>query len=136
MPISTYPHDGTGASVVGGVHYTGSAYPATYSNSYFFGDYNRQMLWTLETDTAGRLTRAPETAGFAAVGAPVAFQTGPNGDVTYADLVSGIVRRLIYTEGNRAPVARFTTTTDATTRKVTFSAGESLDLDGDSLTYL
>ncbi len=136
MPTVAYPHDGSGASVVGGVHYTGTSYPALYRNSYFYGDYTRKQLWTLATDTTGRLTRAPESGGFATdAGGPVAFQVGPNGDVTYADILSGKVRRLVYTPGNRAPVAGFTSTTEAATRTVTFSGAESYDLDGDGLTY-
>lgn len=135
-PITSYQHDGTGASVVGGVHYTGTSYPAQYHDSYFYGDYSRNMLWTLATDSAGRLTRAPEPGGFATgVGGPVAFHTGPNGDVTFADLLNGTVRRLAYTAGNRAPVARFSSSVDAASRTVTLSAADSYDLDGDQLTY-
>jgi uncharacterized protein with LGFP repeats/glucose/arabinose dehydrogenase len=140
MPIWSYRHDESGvqagAAVVGGVHYTGTSYPSQYRNSFFFGDYARHDLWTLATDTAGAMTRAPEAAGFATeAGGPVAFHTGPNGDVTYADLIGGTVRRLVYQAGNRAPVATFSSTTDAATRTVTFSAADSYDLDGDALTY-
>ncbi|MDT4915024.1 MAG: hypothetical protein QOC66_4152, partial [Pseudonocardiales bacterium] len=135
-PITSYPHAGAGAAVVGGMHYTGGAYPEVYLNSYFYGDYTRHQLWTLATDAAGRLTRAPEAGGFGIeVGGPVAFHPGPNRDVTYADLVGGTVERLVYTAGNRPPVAQFTSATDAATRTVTFDAGSSYDLDGDSLTY-
>ena len=136
MPIWTYRHAGSQASVVGGVHYTGTSYPQQYRGAFFFGDYSRGQLWTMTTDTSGALTRSPESGGFAAdAGGPVAFQTGPNGDVTYADILSSTVRRLVYTEGNRAPTARFTSTTDPDSRTVTFSAGDSYDLDGDALTY-
>ena len=136
MPIWTYPHAGSGAAVVGGMHYTGTSYPAQYRGSYFFGDYTRQRLWTLRTDAAGKLTRAPETNGFARnAGGPVAFHPGPNGDVTYADLLSGKVRRVVYTAGNRAPTALFTTTTNAASRSVSLNATDSYDLDGDELTF-
>ena len=135
-PIWSYPLAGAGAAIVGGVHYTGASYPTQYRNSYFFGDYTRKKIWTLATDLQGQLTREPEADGFGTdAGAPVAFHAGPNGDVTYADLISGQVRRLVYNPGNRAPVARFAYTTDADTRRVSFSAGGSYDLDGDQLTY-
>jgi glucose/arabinose dehydrogenase len=136
MPIWTYPHAGKGSSVVAGFHYTGTTYPQQYRGSFFLGDYSRGSIWTMATDTAGRMTRAPEAGGFAtAAGGPVAFQPGPNGDVTYADLLSGKVRRLVFSDGNRAPVARFTSTTNPTTRDVSFSAADSYDLDGDQLSY-
>ena len=76
-PITEYHHDGAGAAVVGGMHYTGASYPAMYANSFFYGDYPRHELWTLATDTSGRLTRAPEAGGFGlGIGAPVAFHPG------------------------------------------------------------
>src|SRR4051795_1093557 len=135
-PIWTYTHSGSGASVTGGAFYTGTAYPVQYRNTLFFGDYTRQQIWTLATDASGKLTRAPEVAGFGAeVGGPVAFHAGPSGDMTYADILSGQVRRLVYAPGNRKPVAQLTTSVDAATRTVTFSAAGSYDLDHDELTY-
>ena len=136
LPLWSYPHAGAGAAIVAGMLYTGTAYPATYRNSFFFGDYTRGQVWTLATDATDTLTRGAETDGFATdAGGPVAFHPGPNGDVTYADILGGSVRRLVYGNGNRPPVARFTTTTDATTRTVTFSAADSYDLDQDVLSH-
>jgi glucose/arabinose dehydrogenase len=136
LPIVTYPHAGSGAAVVGGVHYTGTSYPLAYEDSFFYGDYTRGEIWTLATDDAGRLTRGPETPDFAAgAGGPVAFHTGPNGDVMFADLLSGNVQRLVYTAGNRAPTAKLASTTDAATRTVTFTGSDSYDLDGDAMSY-
>lgn len=137
VPLTSYLHNGEGAAVVGGVHYVGATYPAQYRNSFFYGDYARGQLWTIATDAAGHLTRGPEANGFANdAGAAASFQTGPNGDVTYGDLLTGQVRRLVYSAGNRPPVARIGSTTDPAARTVTFSAEDSYDLDGDALTYL
>jgi glucose/arabinose dehydrogenase/uncharacterized protein with LGFP repeats len=136
VPAAAYQHNGEGAAVVGGVHYKGTSYPEKYRNSFFYGDYTRGQLWTIATDLAGKLTRGPEAAGFATdAGAAVAFQSGPNGDVTFGDLLAGTVRRLVYTAGNRAPAARIGSVTDPATRTVGFSAADSYDLDGDALTY-
>ena len=41
MPLVTWPHNGTGAAVLGGGHYTGTAFPSTYQGAYFYGDYGR-----------------------------------------------------------------------------------------------
>ncbi len=108
-PIVTYPHNDAGASVTGGVHYTGASYPMEYRGAWFYGDYARNMIWTLTTNQAGRLVRGPETNGFGSnVGGPVAFQPGPGGDVTFGDIATGNVRRLVYASGNHAPAAAIT----------------------------
>lgn len=61
LPIHTYLKNGVQASVVGGIHYSGTSYPAAYRGAWFVGDYSRQTLWSLATDTSGPLTRAPES---------------------------------------------------------------------------
>jgi len=135
-PVWTYTHSAGTASVVGGVFYGGSTYPTAYRDAYFFGDYSRTTLWTLQTDTSGRLVRAPESGGFGtSVGGPVALQSGPNGDIAYADIVGGAVRRLVYAPGNRPPTAVISTTVEPATRTVSFSSAQSYDLDGDRLTF-
>ncbi len=136
-PIWTYTHSGRGASVTGGALYTGSAYPARYKNSYFLGDYTRSQVWTMGVDASGRMTRRPEGGGgfIRGAGGPVAFHTGPNGDITYADILSGKIRRIVYGSGNRKPTADITFRTDADRRTVSFSAAGSYDPDGDKLSY-
>ncbi len=135
-PLYSYLHNGVGSSVVGGIFYQGSGYPAAYRGAYFFGDYTRNALWTMRTDAAGAVVRAPEAAGFGrGIGGPAAFRAGPNGDIAYADLVSGNVRRLVYAPGNRPPQAVISTSVDAASRTVSFSADQSYDLDGDQLSY-
>ncbi|GAA3570485.1 PQQ-dependent sugar dehydrogenase [Microlunatus spumicola] len=135
-PIWTYNHAGRGASITGGALYTGSAYPAQYKNSYFLGDYTRNLVWSMAVDANGKMTRKPEGAGFIkGAGGPVAFHPGPNGDMTYADILSGKIQRIVYGSGNRKPTADIAFTTDADRRTVSFSAGGSYDPDGDKLTY-
>ena len=135
-PLWSYQHAGAGASLTAGMFYTGTSYPAKYRDSLFFGDYVRGQLWSMATDATGHVTRVPEAEGFASdAGGPVAFHPGPNGDVTYADIIGGTVRRLVYGAGNRPPVAAFTTSSNPTTRTVSFSAADSYDLDGDELSF-
>jgi glucose/arabinose dehydrogenase len=132
-PLYTYQHVG-GAAVVGGVFYTGTSYPVAYRGRYFFGDYALQTLSTLGTDTKDQITSAP--ARFATgVGAPVSFDTAPNGDVVYADIASGTLKRLRYGAGNRPPVAVAEATNDPDTLTVRVDASASYDLDGDRLTF-
>lgn len=135
-PLWSYASPNDQSSIVGGTWYTGTSYPAAYRQAYFFADYSRQKIWTLGVDDLGRVTRAPETAGFASgVGSPVALKAGPNGDIFFADIISSRLMRLRYSAGNRAPVPQASTTVDPATRRVTFDGSSSYDLDGDPVTY-
>ena len=134
-PLWSYPRT-AGVSVTGGVVYRGSSYPQHYHGSYFFGDYASHTLWTLNTDANGNLSRTPESAGFGRdIGAPVSFHAAPNGDIVYADIATGNLRRLSYTPGNVAPVAKIATDTDPAARTVSFDGTGSVDFDGDELAY-
>ena len=135
-PMFTYAHNDQSASITGGAFYKGSSYPAAYRGAWFFGDYAKSTIWTLKTNAAGSLVRTPEANGFGkAVGGPVAFHRGPNGDITYADITSGTVQRLVYTSANRAPVPHIEYTGDPDTNTVSYSAAGSRDPDGDAITY-
>ncbi len=136
-PIWAYDRDsGNGSSVTGGVFYTGDAYPQRYHGAYFFGDYTSSKIWTMLIGPDGSLLRAPEPGAFGnGMGGPVSFDTGPNGDIVYADIFDGRIKRLSYAEGNRSPTAVATTETDPATRTVRFDASGSYDLDGDALSY-
>ncbi|MGH4027038.1 MAG: PQQ-dependent sugar dehydrogenase, partial [Pseudonocardiaceae bacterium] len=111
-PVHFYGRpSGNGSSVTGGVTYTGNAYPAAYRGAYFFGDYTSRRVFTMQIAADGRVTRAPEATGFGqGMGGPVSFDTGPNGDIVYADIYDGTIKRLSYTSGNRPPTAVATTT--------------------------
>ncbi|TLW93089.1 PKD domain-containing protein [Saccharomonospora piscinae] len=123
-------------SLTGGVVYTGTSYPEQYRGAYFFGDYTHQKLWSLRYDHQGRLTQAPQSPPLGThVGRPVKFDTAANGDIVFADIASGTLKRLTYADGNQTPVARISMETDPDTRTVAFDAGESFDFDGDRLTY-
>ncbi|WP_439379610.1 PQQ-dependent sugar dehydrogenase [Amycolatopsis lexingtonensis] len=138
-PVFEYQH-GNGAmqgnSVSGGIVYNGSSYPAGYRGSYFFGEYVTHKIWTMKYDDQGRLTQAPENPPvFTDIGGPVKFAAAPNGDIVYADILSGKLRRLSYSAGNTAPVASASSTTDPATRTVSFDGSASVDYDNDPLKY-
>ncbi len=51
----------------------------------------------------GAVTRPPEDAGFGReMGGPVDFESGPNGDIVYADILDGTIKRIGYAGDNRA----------------------------------
>jgi glucose/arabinose dehydrogenase len=121
-----------GSSVTGGVIYQGKNYPADYQGKYFFGDYTSKRLWTMALDSADA---APVSFG-SDIGAVVKIGSAPvSGDIVFADIASGNVRRLVYAPGNNPPSAVITATNDPATRKVAFSAAKSTDPNGDELTY-
>ncbi len=134
-PITQYHHGSAadqGNSVTGGIVYSGSSYPDEYKDAYFFGDYVTQKLWTLKYDSQGRLVQAPQSPPkFTAVGGPVKFAAAANGDIVYADIHTGNLRRLSYPATNAEPVAVATSSTDPSTRTVTFDGTGSYDFDGD-----
>ncbi|UOZ02654.1 PQQ-dependent sugar dehydrogenase [Amycolatopsis sp. WQ 127309] len=138
-PIFEYQH-GNGAmqgnSVTGGIVYNGSSYPAAYRGSYFFGDYVTNKIWTMRYDDQGKLTQAPQNPPvFTGIGGPTKFAAAVNGDIVFADILSGNLRRLTYSAGNTAPVAAASSTTDPDTRTVSFDGSASVDYDNDLLKY-
>jgi PKD repeat protein len=68
---------------------------------------------------------------------PVDLQIGPNGDLFYADLMGGTIRRIRYSAANQPPVARATAnpTNGPAPLKVNFDATGSSDPEGGPLSY-
>jgi len=144
-PYYTYKHqvsvvtgDGcpTGSSSTSGVSfYTGSSYPAMYQNALFFGDYARACIWAMLPGTNG--LPDPNNIKLVEQGGPgpVDFEVGPNGDIYYADLNGGTIRRLSSTTA--APVASATASPIAgpLPLTVTFDASASTGPAGDPLSY-
>ncbi len=135
-PQHAYAHSaGIGSSITGGVVYTGANYPLEYAGGYFFGDYTSGRVWTMRFDAAGRVATQARDWG-TQVGGPVALRTMPvGGDVVYADIFTGNLRRIVYQAGNRPPVPDLASTTDAETGRMSFDATGSSDPDGDTLAY-
>jgi PKD repeat protein len=138
-PLYYWNHFNSGGDAsMGGVVYTGSSYPTDYQGAYFFADHVVGRLWSLRTDGNDAIVRAPETNGFGnAIGLPVGFRSGPNGDIFFADIGSGNIQRLRYAAGNRAPTAVATADKLAGNAPLTvaFDGSGSFDLDDEPLTY-
>ena len=105
-PVLTYAHsqsvvtgDGcsTGSSSISGMAFYGTGeYPAAYRGALFFADYSRHCMWVMypgaggDPDPSNRAAFASNAAG------PVDLQVGPGGDLFYADLDGGTIRRIRY----------------------------------------
>jgi glucose/arabinose dehydrogenase len=137
LPIHEYPHGGS-LSVLGGPTYSGSAYPADYVNSIFFGDYSGNFMRRLVPNGNGGYTSQP----FADAWTGTAIEEGPDTNLVYVSVGdfsngSGSVRRIVYTPGNANPIARIQANPSSGPAPLTvnFTGNTSSDPDGDPLTY-
>ncbi len=92
-PLYDYAHGSgsfQGRSVTGGVVYRGSRIPALAAK-YIFADYVSGNIWSLDDATAPvTVERIAGEGGIAGIG-----RDPSNGDVLFADLDSGLIRRLV-----------------------------------------
>jgi glucose/arabinose dehydrogenase len=129
----------TGGSAVTGLAFNppGSPLPAEFDDALFFADYARGCIWAMERGAGG--LPSPTKIRWFRSGAtvPVDLQFGPGGDVFYADVWNGKIKRIRYTEGNQAPraVALATPTSGDTPLAVQFDARGSSDPEGQDLSY-
>jgi glucose/arabinose dehydrogenase len=129
---------GTGSSSVSGLaFYEGGSYPGRYDGALFFADYSRKCIWAMEKGTNGLPDPAKRSTFVAGAAGPVDLEIGPNGDLFYADLYSGTIRRVKYFAANQPPVARATAspTSGPAPLSVSFDGTTSSDPDGDALSY-
>jgi glucose/arabinose dehydrogenase/PKD repeat protein len=146
-PYYTYDHNakvvsgetcGTGdSSVTGLAFYKTGPYPDAYDGALFFSDYSRNCIWAMKKGTNGLPDTAKRSTFVAGAAAPVDLQIGPNGDLFYADLTGGTIRRIRYSAANQPPVARATAspTYGAAPLTVSFDGTGSSDSEGGTLSY-
>src|SRR5215212_7969744 len=126
-----------GATISGLAFYTTGPYPDAYDDALFFGDYSRNCIWAMQKGADG-LPNPTKLKTFAAGAAtPVDLEIGPDGDLFYADIGGGTIRRIQYSGGNHPPIARATAspTNGAVPLSVSFDGTGSSDPDGGTLTY-
>jgi len=146
-PWYTYIHTAS-SDITGLVFYTGTSYPAQYQNSLFTADNSRSVIFNIPyvDANADGIPDPPvdstATAFYGGVNAPaVQLTKGPGSDVFYPNINLGRISRLSYCMGctNVAPSAAIAlapgSTADGPPRTIGFLATNSVDPDGDSLTY-
>lgn len=97
-PVYSY-EVGSGAAIIGGVFYEGTEYPSDFEGAFFFGDWVHGTVSALKVGA----NNDPAPDGVVTVledaGQPVAFETGPEGNVYYLtlDLATGLseIRRIV-----------------------------------------
>jgi glucose/arabinose dehydrogenase/Ca2+-binding RTX toxin-like protein len=144
-PIHEYHHDTGCASVVGAAFVPNDApWPASYNNSYLYGDYVCNKIFELKPNGAGGYVASDFASGLPP-GGPISMAFGPHGSgkalyyTTYAG--SGEIHRIAYTgTTNQTPSASLKTTSPnygPIPLAVSFDGSASTDPDGDTpLSYL
>jgi glucose/arabinose dehydrogenase/PKD repeat protein len=132
------PCDEQAGSAISGLAWTPATtpYPAAY-RALFFADAFRQCIWRMPLTSAAQPDPARVALFGSGTGMVVDLQFGPGGELWYADLQGGMIRRIGYAAGNHPPepVLRATPTSGDPPLTVTFDAGGSRDQDGDPLTF-
>jgi len=128
-PLYDYP--GSPGTVVVGPVLPARAWPRKYRGQLFFGDFTRSFISTLDVETGAA---APFGTG---VGATVAIERSPRGQLAYVDIAAGEVREIAWSPDNHAPVAGAVAsrTSGPLPLLVNFSAAGSTDREGGALSY-
>ena len=132
-PSYEYQHSGGGA-VIGGPTYTAARTPLTTRGDIFFGDYAQRFVKKLNVNSAGVVT---SVENFATNWPGVDLELSPGGELVWADIGGGAIRKVVYTPGNASPIARLDAnpTSGPAPLDVSFSGSRSSDPDGDPLSY-
>jgi glucose/arabinose dehydrogenase len=93
-PQDSYKHNGASASVTGGLAPPKGCGWGAYEGRYFFGEYNRHQVYTLDltADRKGAVANSRKTIGTARN--PVSFRQGADGAIYIVSHEQGIVHRL------------------------------------------
>lgn len=83
--------NGSVISAIGFTDGTSTTYPPPYKSALYFGDVARQCIWTMQPPS-----NTPQTFARGLQGGPVDLKAGQNGDLFYADFVTGTVRRITH----------------------------------------
>lgn len=136
-PVYSYPHNGGSAAVTVGPVYRGTMFPASpYQGSLFYGDYSLGFMHYLTLDANGNSTG--DNVFDPSVGSVVDLKTGTDGSLYFLTIFPASLQKIIYSTGNRLPVAvaSANTTSGNTPLTVNFSSSGTNDPDGNPLTYL
>jgi glucose/arabinose dehydrogenase len=137
-PAHTYPHVANiGGSVMGGPTYSGP-YPQDYQGDIFFGDYVQGFIRRLRPSSQGPSTVQDFATGWTGVD----LELTPGGNLAYASVGNftdgdGSIKQIVYTPGNRSPVASIQPEdpSGAAPFTVSFDGRGSSDPDDDALSY-
>ena len=108
VPIYTYPHTGSGGSVIAGAWYNGTSYPTAYRGAHFFADYTHDWVKTIAPNGSGGYAVQDFATGDLAQNI-VQIVAGPDTDLYWVKVGvggvpgTGAVYRLRYTSNPVLP---------------------------------
>jgi glucose/arabinose dehydrogenase/regulation of enolase protein 1 (concanavalin A-like superfamily) len=134
-PVYAYGHLPTDGAASALAAYSGSVFPSSYSNTVFFGDYNRLDIEAVKFDPT-YTTEVSDTVFDSSVGTIADLQEGPDGDLYYVSIYEGQFWK-IYPTGPIAPTASASASPNAglAPLSVQFSSAGSSDAYGQALAY-
>jgi glucose/arabinose dehydrogenase len=91
---------GSSTSGISFEFYSGGPYPAEYDGALFFSDYSRNCVWVMTKGTDGLPDKLKVKPFVSDAAGPVDLELSPQGELFYADLNGGTIRRVVY---NAAP---------------------------------
>lgn len=80
-----------------------------YQGNYVYGDYAQNMMWIVTLGAGNTIISQEEF--ITNPGGPVDIKTGPDGNLYYIAIYTGELKRIVYTAGNRSPIAVISTDT-------------------------
>jgi glucose/arabinose dehydrogenase/phage baseplate assembly protein gpV len=117
---------GSAVSGLGFLH--GGPWPAQYNGALLFADVERDCIWEIPSSTPGQAPIPADAANITPIeqgtGTPVDLELGPEGDLYYADIADGTIRRLSYA-GYPVAVGAASTGIPVTGASVQFSGAGS-----------
>jgi MYXO-CTERM domain-containing protein len=95
-PQDRYTHGGSDASVTGGLVPPEGCGWGAYENKYFFGDYNRGPVWTLDLkpDRSGAMPNTRAVFATLTDSGIVSFRMGPDGAMYIAGHDANVIKRI------------------------------------------
>ena len=120
--------------VISGISFYGSGtYPQRYHGALFYADYSRNSIYVLLPGTNGLPDPNRQETFASGIGGPVDLRTGPDGDLFYADVFDGTLRRIYVGDPedppdppDDAPVA----TIDTPAATTTWAVGDAISFSG------
>ena len=125
---------GGGGAISGLAFYEGGHYPSYFDGALFMADYSIGCIRVMFPNTTSGDPDKNDIETFVTDAAPVDLQIGPDGDLFYADIMTGRIVRVDYNSGPTASIDA-NPLTGSVPLTVDFDGTGSTDSEGDVLSY-